>query len=125
MKRFMMCLCLLMMATNVVNASAQSQKFATIQYDSGNGSKLTVLSGFKSAECNKLIQTIDSGIRVDCPHCRIDFSGCSRDAGQYQDMWEKKKFIVPYVIFNNQRYFRAGIPRQGLEDWCVNTEHRF
>ena len=115
---------LLILATcKFVNAG--NLEFATMQYDNGNGAKLTVISGFESAQCNKIIQNFDSGMKVDCPSCKLESSGCSNEILSYNEVWNKKKFIVPYVVFGNQRYIMAGTSRVELEQWCTNTALRF
>lgn len=118
-------LSIFMLFITLKSANAVNQEFATMQYDTGKGIKLTVISGFESAQCNKIIQNFDSGMKVDCPSCKLESSGCSRELSNFSEVWNKKKFIVPYVVFGNQRYIMAGKSRGELEQWCTSTELRF
>ncbi len=101
-----------------MHANGQAQKFAVMQFDSGNDSKIMVINGFKAAECEKLISTVFSGLKMDCPQCTKDYAGCSTELGVYQPVWENKKFLFPYVTSGNLRFIKTGEGRKELEIVC-------
>ena len=104
---------------------AQVQKFAIMQFDAGSEIKLLVINGFKSAECEKLISTFTSGLKMDCPQCKRDYANCTNDIGNFRVIWEKEKYSAPYVAAGNLRYLRTGEARKYLEQWCISVAEKF
>jgi len=98
-----------------------SQQFAISQYDLNGNGKLLVINGFKAAECQKLIDTFYSGLKVDCPQCTKDYGGCQSDAGSFQSVWDNQRYPIPYVTSGNLRYIRTGVSRAEVLQWCDST----
>lgn len=108
-----------------INGSSASQKYAMSQFDTGIGTKLIVIQGFKSAECKKLIDTFEASIKLDCPSCTRDFAGCSEKLEEYQAVWRNEHFIFPYVSSGNMRMILLGVGRSYANDWCKRNEFKF
>jgi len=104
---------------------AQIQKFAVMQFDAGNDIKLVVINGFKVAECEKLISTFYSGLKMDCPQCKKDYGSCTNELDQFRPVWAKEKYTAPYVASGNLRYIKMGESRRDLEQWCQSTANRY
>ena len=100
---------------------AAAQQFAISQYDLNGAGKLLVINGFKAAECQKLIETFYSGLKVDCPECTKDYGACTSDIDPFKNVWENQKYPLPYVTSGNLRYIRTGIPRAEVLQWCATT----
>jgi hypothetical protein len=102
-----------------------AQQYAISQYDLAGNGKLMVINGFKAAECQKLIDTFYSGLKVDCPRCTKDYGGCQSDISPFQAVWANQNYPFPYVSSGNMRYIRTGISRQEIIQWCEATVQNY
>jgi len=101
------------------SAFAQSAtRFVVSQYDNGAGLKIQYIFGFRSAECNRLISTIEASLRVDCPNCTRDYAGCIDDLGDLEAVWRNESYIFPYLTTGNVRNILSGYQRTQLIGLC-------
>lgn len=108
-----------------VTLAAADQQFAIAQFDNGRGIKIVVLMGFKAAECKKLIDTFEAGLKLDCPTCRRDYGGCTTDLGGYRPVWLNQRYPAPYFSAGNHRYIYLGMTRTEANVICQDTVTRF
>jgi len=104
---------------------SQEMNFAVSQYDNQEGKKFLVINGFKKAECQKLISTFFSGLKIDCPQCTKDFGSCTKNINEYATIWENKKYIIPYFSSGNLRIIPSGFARIEIVSWCNELVKRY
>lgn len=98
--------------------SLKGQKYALHQFTGDDGLKVIVINGFKSAECEKLIDTFYSNLRVSCPNCRKDYGSCTTDLGKYESVWKNERYSSPYVSVGNLRFIPVGLSSPKALSWC-------
>lgn len=108
-----------------VETEAQTINYAIAQFDNQNGIKFLIIQGYKKAECKKLISTFYASLRVDCPRCTKDYETCTTNIGAYQNVWENKKYLMPYFSSGGMRIILSGIQRSEIEHWCNDLVNKY
>lgn len=111
--------------SNSISSPSTAQKYAISQFDNGNGRKVLVIQGFKSADCKKLIDTFAAGLKIDCPQCTRDYGGCSEKIDEYQSVWLNNPYAIPYLSSGNMRIINLGISRNEANTMCKTLEKNF
>ena len=111
----------------LVGSSAFAQateRFVVAQYDNGLGLKIIYIQGFRTAECVKLISTLEAALWVDCPNCVRDYASCTSDLGEYTAVWDNQRFVFPYLSTGGVRNIFMGTSRQIIENICDDLASR-
>lgn len=99
-------------------ASADATKFAVSLFDNQLGAKIMVFQGYTTADCKTLIDLFFSALLADCPQCKKVDETCVTSSDMFKDVWDNKKYVLPYFSAGNIRIIMVGLPRAELRDWC-------